>query len=113
MNAIVLIGGMCAAALPADSPPPSRMAPKDPLLNAFSRVLTGMPERDALALIRRPVESGGTEQSAPNWTPHRFAEWWGDGYKIRVLSQNGYVIDKQFQDLRERRPKAKPGTPPG
>ena len=111
MNAIVVICGMGTSVLLGDSPPPTRMTPKDPLLYTFSTVVNGMPEREALALIRRPVGSSGTESSAPTWKPYRFAEWWGDGYKIRVLSRNGYVIDKQFQDLRERRPKAKPETP--
>jgi len=76
------------------------IAPNDPLKVAYRRIQVGMPEKKAYALASalagRALGSGGVEWSAPNWRKHHFAEWFGQGYAIRILSENGRVIEKQF-----------------
>lgn len=78
-------------------------APQDPLAVACDQIKEGMLTEDAVAIVGRPRDSGGTEWHVSKGDPRglEFHEWFGKDCKLHVCSWQGRVVSKEYVSWRQ------------
>jgi len=77
--------------------------PQHPLAVACDRINEGMPTEEAIAIVGRPPDSGGTEWHVSKRDPRglQFSEWFGEDCKLKICSWEGRVDSKEYVSFHE------------